>query len=100
MQLVLCVINLLNSAIVIAVHFVVQAGLAGSKGGGAQALERLRAAHDVYSRGGPRSLRLAYHIGALMAREHLVADDPASARKLLDSVAGMLIPITRFQSGD
>eukprot|EP00884_Botryococcus_braunii_P005388 jgi/Botrbrau1/14850/Bobra.0326s0004.1 len=67
----------------------VQRSGAGGKPPGSTALERLRAAHEVYSRGGPRSLRLSYHIGALMAREQLVADDPASARRLLDSVAGI-----------
>lgn len=62
----------------------------GAKGSRAVALERLRAAHEVYRRGGSRSMRLSYHIGALMAREQLVADDPASARRLLDSVAGSI----------
>ena len=37
---------------------------------------------------GARLTRLAYQLGALMAREQLVAQDPASARRLLQSVAG------------
>ena len=38
--------------------------------------------------GDARQTRLAYQLGALMAREQLVAQDPASARRLLQSVAG------------
>lgn len=55
----------------------------------ARALARLQAAHDLVARdGGGRQGRLAYHLAALMAREHLIANDAAAARRLLDSVAG------------
>jgi enoyl reductase-like protein len=55
----------------------------------AAALARLAQAHDLVARdGGSRQGRLAYHLAALMAREHLIADDAAAARRLLDSVAG------------
>lgn len=42
----------------------------------------------VMRAGDARPTRLAYQLGALMAREQLVAQDPASARRLLQSVAG------------
>ena len=55
----------------------------------ARALARLQQAHDLVARdGGGRQGRLAYHLAALMAREHLIANDAAAARRLLDSVAG------------
>ena len=38
--------------------------------------------------GDARLTRLSYQLGALMAREQLVAQDPASARRLLQSVSG------------
>ena len=55
----------------------------------AAALEKLKQAHELIMRAGDaRQTRLAYQLGALMAREQLVAQDPASARRLLQSVAG------------
>jgi len=67
----------------------------------AAALAKLKAAHELVmasSAGGgsaARQTRLAYHIGALMAREQLVAKDPAAARRLLLSVAGARVPIAK-----
>lgn len=56
----------------------------------AAALEKLKAAHEhVMATGGNRQTRLAYQLGALMAREQLVAQDPTAARRLLLSVAGV-----------
>lgn len=56
----------------------------------AAALAKLKAAHElVMASGGNRQTRMAYHLGALMAREQLVAQDPAAARRLLLSVAGV-----------
>ena len=56
------------------------------------ALEKLKQAHELIMReGNSRQTRLAYQLGALMAREQLVAQDPASARRLLQSVAGRAI---------
>lgn len=58
------------------------------------ALAALRAAHELVATrpggaGGRGSqTRLAYQLGAHMAREQLVAQDPASARRILLSVAG------------
>ena len=54
------------------------------------ALDKLKQAHEMVMRAGDgaRLTRLAYQLGALMAREQLVAQDPASARRLLQSVAG------------
>lgn len=55
------------------------------------ALEKLKQAHEMVMRAGPgdaRLTRLSYQLGALMAREQLVAQDPASARRLLQSVSG------------
>ena len=55
------------------------------------ALEKLKQAHEMVMRAGggdARLTRLAYQLGALMAREQLVAQDPASARRLLQSVSG------------
>lgn len=63
----------------------------------ARALARLQAAHDLVARdGGGRQGRLAYHLAALMAREHLIANDAAAARRLLDSVAGAALGFVRF----
>ena len=58
----------------------------------AVALARLQSAHELLmaSPGGKaRQTRMAYHLGALMAREHLVAQNPAAARSMLLSVAGV-----------
>ncbi len=53
------------------------------------ALDKLKQAHELIMRAGDaRQTRLAYQLGALMAREQLVAQDPASARRLLQSVTG------------
>ena len=59
------------------------------------ALAALRAAHELVAArsgaaGGGRGsqTRLAYQLGAHMAREQLVAQDPGSARSILLSVAG------------
>lgn len=55
----------------------------------AAALDKLKQAHELIMRArDARQTRLAYQLGALMAREQLVAQDPASARRLLQSVAG------------
>lgn len=57
----------------------------------AVALAKLQSAHELLmaSPGGKtRQTRMAYHLGALMAREHLVAQNPAAARSMLLSVAG------------
>ncbi len=48
----------------------------------------LTTAHELYKRGSQRANRLIYHIGALLAREHLATEDVDSAQKLLESVAG------------
>ena len=56
------------------------------------ALDKLKQAHELIMRAGDsRQTRLAYQLGALMAREQLVAQDPASARRLLQSVAGRAV---------
>ena len=56
------------------------------------ALDKLKQAHELIMReGNSRQTRLAYQLGALMAREQLVAQDPASARRLLQSVAGRAV---------
>jgi len=56
------------------------------------ALDKLKQAHELIMRAGDsRQTRLAYQLGALMAREQLVAQDPASARRLLQSVAGTAV---------
>lgn len=55
----------------------------------AAALDKLKQAHELIMHAGDaRQTRLAYQLGALMAREQLVAQDPSSARRLLQSVAG------------
>ena len=53
------------------------------------AISMLTAAHELYKRGSQRANRLIYHIGALLAREHLATQDVDTAHKLLQSVAGM-----------
>ena len=53
------------------------------------AIAMLTAAHELYKRGSQRANRLIYHIGALLAREHLASQDVDTAHKLLQSVAGM-----------
>ena len=52
------------------------------------AIAMLTAAHELYKRGSQRANRLMYHIGGLLAREHLAAEDLDSAQKLLEAVAG------------
>ncbi|KAL0042524.1 hypothetical protein WJX79_002345 [Trebouxia sp. C0005] len=49
----------------------------------------LTTAHELYKRGSQRANRLIYHIGALLAREHLAAEDVDTAQKLLHSIAGV-----------
>ena len=59
----------------------------------AAALDKLKRVHELIMHAGDaRQTRLAYQLGALMAREQLVAQDPASARRLLQSVAGSALP--------
>lgn len=53
------------------------------------AIAMLTAAHELYKGGSQKANRLIYHIGALLAREHLATEDVDSAHKLLDSVAGV-----------
>ena len=48
----------------------------------------LTTAHELYKRGSQRANRLIYHIGALLAREHLAVGDVDTAQKLLHSIAG------------
>lgn len=48
----------------------------------------LTAAHELYKGAPQRTSRLTYHIGVLMAREHLAAEDADTAHRLLESVAG------------
>ena len=52
------------------------------------AILMLTTAHELYKRSPQPASRLMYHIGALMAREHLACEDAESAHKLLESVAG------------
>ncbi len=52
------------------------------------AIAMLTTAHELYKRGSQRANRLIYHIGALLAREHLAAEDVDTAQKLLHSIAG------------
>ncbi len=52
------------------------------------AIAMLTTAHELYKRGSQRANRLIYHIGALLAREHLATEDVDSAQKLLHSIAG------------
>lgn len=49
----------------------------------------LTTAHELYKRGSQRANRLIYHIGALLAREHLAVGDVDTAQKLLHSIAGV-----------
>ena len=56
------------------------------------AIAMLTAAHELYKRGSQKANRLIYHIGALLAREHLATEVVDSAHKLLDSVAGQPMP--------
>ena len=64
----------------------------------AAALDKLKQVHELIMHAGDaRQTRLAYQLGALMAREQLVAQDPASARRLLQSVAGSALPLTASQ---
>lgn len=52
------------------------------------AISLLTAAHELIKGSGQRSTRLLHHLGALMAREHLAAEDVGNATRLLESVAG------------
>ena len=52
------------------------------------AILMLTTAHELYKKSSQAASRLMYHIGALMAREHLASEDANSAQKLLESVAG------------
>jgi hypothetical protein len=52
------------------------------------AIAMLTTAHELYKRGSQRANRLIYHIGALLAREHLATEDVDTAQKLLHSIAG------------
>ena len=53
------------------------------------ALEALSKAQELCARSaGTRGTRQAYFIGRLMAKEHLVSGDPATAHRLLLLVAG------------
>lgn len=52
------------------------------------AILMLTTAHELYKKSSQPASRLMYHIGALMAREHLASEDANSAQKLLESVAG------------
>ncbi|KAK9904998.1 hypothetical protein WJX75_007420 [Coccomyxa subellipsoidea] len=71
-------------------HFLEVSKLGAGPDLAAAALAKLKAAHElVMASGGNRQTRMAYHLGALMAREQLVAQDPAAARRLLLSVAGI-----------
>ena len=73
-------------------HYLVQAvEVAAAPALAGAALEKLKQAHEMVMRAGggdTRLTRLAYQLGAQMAREQLVAQDPASARRLLQSVSG------------
>ena len=48
----------------------------------------LSTAHELYKKGSQKASRLIYHIGALLAREHLASEDVDTAQRLLESVAG------------
>ena len=52
------------------------------------AIAMLTTTHELYKRSSQRANRLIYHIGALLAREHLAAEDVDTAQKLLHSIAG------------
>ena len=52
------------------------------------AISLLTAAHELIKASGQQSTRLLHHLGALMAREHLAAEDVGNATRLLESVAG------------
>ena len=52
------------------------------------AISLLTAAHELIKGSGQQSTRLLHHLGALMAREHLAAEDVGNAARLLESVAG------------
>ena len=52
------------------------------------AISLLTAAHELIKGSGQQSTRLLHHLGALMAREHLAAEDVGNATRLLESVAG------------
>ncbi|BDA49831.1 probable trafficking protein particle complex subunit 11 at N-terminal half [Coccomyxa sp. Obi] len=73
-------------------HFLEVSKLGAGDDLAAVALAKLQSAHELLmaSPGGKtRQTRMAYHLGALMAREHLVAQNPAAARSMLLSVAGI-----------
>ena len=58
-----------------------------------RALEYLGIAQELCTKAvGSRGTRQAYFIGRLMAKEHLVSGDPATAHKLLLLVAGQPTP--------
>ena len=64
-----------------------------------RALQYLGIAQELCTKAvGSRGTRQAYFIGRLMAKEHLVSGDPATAHKLLMLVAGEY-SIRHFSSG-
>lgn len=52
------------------------------------AIQMLTTAHELYKKSTQTASRLLYHIGGLMAREHLATEDIDSAKTLLESIAG------------
>ena len=63
------------------------------------AISLLTAAHELIKGSGQRNTRLLHHLGALMAREHLAAEDVGNATRLLESVAGQHSDIPGYSSG-
>ncbi|DBA90115.1 TPA: hypothetical protein ACH3X1_003431 [Trebouxia sp. C0004] len=53
------------------------------------AIAMLTTAHELFKRGSQRANRLIYYIGALLAREHLAAEEVDTAQKLLHSIAAV-----------
>ena len=51
-------------------------------------IELLNTAHEMFRAGPAPAGRQIYHIGSLLAREHLALGELATAQRLLQSVAG------------
>ena len=53
-------------------------------------IELLNTAHEMFRAAPAAAGRQIYHIGSLLAREHLALGEVATAQRLLQSVAGLL----------
>ena len=53
------------------------------------AIDLLNTAHEMFRASPAAAGRQIYHIGSLLAREHLALGETATAQRLLQSVAGV-----------